>query len=132
MVRFMIQFYNILYVLLALLYFVWIFSVPSSAPQNLTIVVQNSRSLLLNWLPPPLDAQNGIIRSYSIFIYIEDTRQWLELNSNETEFVFDLAHPFYTYEIAVAAVTIGAGNYTETQRITTPEDGKCINSSSKY
>ena len=93
-------------------------------------MAHNSRSLLLNWLPPPLDAQNGIIRSYSIFIYVEDTRQWLELNSTETEFVFNLAHPFYTYEIAVAAVTIGAGNYTEIQIITTPEDGKWINGSS--
>ncbi|KAG7482809.1 neogenin isoform X9 [Solea senegalensis] len=40
--------------------------VPSAAPQNLTVEVQNSKSIMLRWQPPPLNAQNGEITGYKI------------------------------------------------------------------
>uniref|UniRef100_A0A3Q1J2J7 Neogenin 1b n=1 Tax=Anabas testudineus TaxID=64144 RepID=A0A3Q1J2J7_ANATE len=40
--------------------------VPSGPPQNLTLEVQNSKSILLRWQPPPLNSQNGEITGYKI------------------------------------------------------------------
>uniref|UniRef100_A0AAQ6ADB6 Neogenin 1b n=1 Tax=Amphiprion ocellaris TaxID=80972 RepID=A0AAQ6ADB6_AMPOC len=40
--------------------------VPSAPPQNLTLEVQNSRSIMLRWQPPPLSGQNGEITGYKI------------------------------------------------------------------
>ncbi|XP_029353423.1 neogenin 1a isoform X4 [Echeneis naucrates] len=40
--------------------------VPSGPPQNLTLEVQNSKSIMLRWQPPPLNAQNGEITGYKI------------------------------------------------------------------
>uniref|UniRef100_A0A3P8VK11 Neogenin 1b n=1 Tax=Cynoglossus semilaevis TaxID=244447 RepID=A0A3P8VK11_CYNSE len=40
--------------------------VPSAAPQNLTVEVQNSKSIMLRWQPPPPNAQNGEITGYKI------------------------------------------------------------------
>ncbi|XP_039650844.1 neogenin 1a isoform X5 [Perca fluviatilis] len=40
--------------------------VPSAAPQNLTLEVQNSKGIMLRWQPPPLNGQNGEITGYKI------------------------------------------------------------------
>ncbi|XP_028257375.1 neogenin 1a isoform X2 [Parambassis ranga] len=40
--------------------------VPSAPPQNLTVEVQNSKSIMLRWQPPPLSGQNGEITGYKI------------------------------------------------------------------
>ncbi|CAJ1049279.1 neogenin 1a isoform X13 [Xyrichtys novacula] len=40
--------------------------VPSAPPQNLTLEVQNSKSIMLRWQPPPLSGQNGEITGYKI------------------------------------------------------------------
>ncbi|XP_055010719.1 LOW QUALITY PROTEIN: neogenin 1a [Boleophthalmus pectinirostris] len=40
--------------------------VPSAPPQNLTLEVQNSKSIMMHWQPPPAQAQNGEITGYKI------------------------------------------------------------------
>lgn len=40
--------------------------VPSGPPQNLTLEVQNSKSIMVRWQPPLLNAQNGEIINYKI------------------------------------------------------------------
>ncbi|KAJ0001845.1 hypothetical protein NQD34_001641 [Periophthalmus magnuspinnatus] len=40
--------------------------VPSAPPQNLTLEVQNSKSIMMRWQPPPAQAQNGEITGYKI------------------------------------------------------------------
>ncbi|XP_060115763.1 neogenin isoform X4 [Heteronotia binoei] len=40
--------------------------VPSAAPQNLSLEVQNSRSIMMHWQPPPVGAHNGQITGYKI------------------------------------------------------------------
>ncbi|XP_053173165.1 neogenin 1a isoform X3 [Scomber japonicus] len=40
--------------------------VPSGPPQNFTLEVQNSKSIMLRWQPPPQNAQNGEITGYKI------------------------------------------------------------------
>ncbi|XP_004855575.1 neogenin isoform X8 [Heterocephalus glaber] len=40
--------------------------VPSAAPQNLTLEVRNSKSIIIHWQPPSLATQNGPITGYKI------------------------------------------------------------------
>ncbi|XP_052044132.1 neogenin isoform X5 [Apodemus sylvaticus] len=40
--------------------------VPSAAPQNLSLEVRNSKSILIHWQPPSLATQNGQITGYKI------------------------------------------------------------------
>ncbi|KAM9312597.1 neogenin [Gastrophryne carolinensis] len=40
--------------------------VPSAAPQNLTLEVRSSQSILVQWQPPPLGTQNGQIIGYKL------------------------------------------------------------------
>ncbi|KAM9861346.1 neogenin 1a [Aulostomus maculatus] len=40
--------------------------VPSAPPQNFTLEVQNSKSIMLRWQPPPQSSQNGEITGYKI------------------------------------------------------------------
>ncbi|XP_070618748.1 neogenin isoform X3 [Erythrolamprus reginae] len=40
--------------------------VPSAAPQNLTLEVQNSKSIMMHWQPPPPGTHNGQIIGYKI------------------------------------------------------------------
>ncbi|XP_058521434.1 neogenin isoform X6 [Ochotona princeps] len=40
--------------------------VPSAAPQNLSLEVRNSKSILVHWQPPPPTTQNGVISGYKI------------------------------------------------------------------
>uniref|UniRef100_A0A670ZF12 Neogenin n=1 Tax=Pseudonaja textilis TaxID=8673 RepID=A0A670ZF12_PSETE len=40
--------------------------VPSAAPQNLTLEVQNSKSIVMHWQPPPTGTHNGQITGYKI------------------------------------------------------------------
>ncbi|XP_064421842.1 neogenin 1a isoform X3 [Latimeria chalumnae] len=40
--------------------------VPSAAPQNLTVEVRNSKSILVQWQPPPAGTHNGLIVGYKI------------------------------------------------------------------
>ncbi|XP_068131848.1 neogenin isoform X3 [Hyperolius riggenbachi] len=40
--------------------------VPSAAPQNLTLEVRSSQSILVQWQPPPVGTQNGLIAGYKL------------------------------------------------------------------
>uniref|UniRef100_A0AAY4E3W9 Neogenin n=1 Tax=Denticeps clupeoides TaxID=299321 RepID=A0AAY4E3W9_9TELE len=40
--------------------------IPSAAPQNLTLEVRNSKSIMMKWQPPPPGTQNGEITGYKI------------------------------------------------------------------
>ncbi|XP_063045377.1 neogenin 1a isoform X3 [Engraulis encrasicolus] len=41
-------------------------AVPSAPPQNVTVEILNSKSMMVRWQPPPADEQNGEITSYKI------------------------------------------------------------------
>ena len=46
--------------------FVFVLVVPTGYPQDFSIEVLSSRSAVLNWIPPLLERQNGIIISYTV------------------------------------------------------------------
>ena len=83
----------------------------------------NSRVIQVQWEPPPLVDQNGVIRGYIINISVAETGSSFQLTSETTTLNISDLHPFYTYTLTVAAVTIGPGPYGLVLTVQMPEDG---------
>ena len=100
------------------------YTVPDGAPLNPFGTVIDSRTLSFAWEPPVEEDRNGIIRQYRINIVEVDTGRQFEVVSTTTSISVSSLHPYYTYQWVVSAFTIGAGPYSTSQTISTPEDGK--------
>ena len=107
--------------------FIPLHPVPTGPPQNLDITVQSSRDISLSWDPPPPREQNGIIREYLITVTEVETGSVLEFISTTTSLSVIMLHPYYTYQSAVAAMTIGVGPYSEVSTAVTHEEGRVFN-----
>ena len=83
----------------------------------------NSTTIHLQWQPPLLADHNGVICSYLINISVVETGTLLQLTSQTNARNISGLHPYYTYTLTVAAVTIGPGPYGLVLTIKTPEDG---------
>jgi len=83
----------------------------------------NSTTIQLCWEPPPLADQNGVIHSFLINIIVTETGSFFQLHSEMNTLNILTLHPYYTYILTVAAVTIGPGPYGEAVTIHMPEDG---------
>ena len=87
----------------------------------------NSTSLLASWMPPQRSQQNGIIRQYRIILTESETgviTYYTIQNSLQTTLT-DL-HPYYNYQVTVAAITIGLGPYSTEATVQLPEAGLII------
>jgi len=51
------------------------FPVPSDSPRILLSVIVNSSTVLVTWLPPPPEYQNGIITAYVVNVSLEAATQ---------------------------------------------------------
>ncbi|XP_038145734.1 neogenin 1a isoform X11 [Cyprinodon tularosa] len=90
--------------------------VPSAPPQNLTLEVQNSKSIMVRWQPPPLSGQNGEITSYKIRYRKVSRRSESAVTTAGTELfkLIDGLEPGTEYSFRVSAVTVnGTGPATE-------------------
>jgi len=106
--------------------FVWFcFPAPSSSPVYFQARVLDSRSVYLEWDPPPPDMQNGIIRKYSVTV-VDVVGRETTINTTETNATVSGLKPFSTYFCTVAAHTIEPGPSTTVLNILTPQDGKYI------
>ena len=83
-----------------------------------------STSSSLTWSPPPEDQLNGVLRHYVIIIEETDTGRNTSLTSTEPQILLSNLHPFYTYNIAVCAVTTDIGPCVYFDPIQLPQDGK--------
>ena len=88
----------------------------------------NSTTIQLQWQPPLFSDQNGVIRSYLINVRVVETGATLQLTSQTTAINISGLHPYYTYTLTVAAVTIGPGPYGLVLTIRMPEDGMDLSS----
>lgn len=79
--------------------------------------------MTLSWFPPPASLLNGVIREYKIDVSERDTKNTLYLKSQSTKMTLEHLHPYYSYDIRVAAVTVGVGPYA-TISMRTLEDGE--------
>ncbi|GAA6218920.1 neogenin isoform X6 [Lates japonicus] len=90
--------------------------VPSAPPQNLTLEVQNSKSIMLRWQPPPLNAQNGEITGYKIR-YRKGSRRSEAAETtggNQLNKLIDGLERGTEYSFRVSAMTVnGTGPATE-------------------
>ena len=80
--------------------------------------------IYIYWQPPPLECQNGNIDYYVLRITELDTGNTFEVVSNFTWILLDFLHPYYTYSVQFAAVTVAQGPFGASITFTTPEDGE--------
>ena len=106
---------------------IYLLTGPSAPPVNPSGSSFTSTSITLSWSPPPVEHQNGIIRSYIINLIELETSAIYSYMSFATESTIQLTvnslHPYYTYQFTITAVTIGSGPPTDTFTVQTLEDG---------
>ena len=101
-------------------------SVPSGAPRNVSVAERNSSSLILTWLEPLPELQNGVVTMYS-GVLVEALGLDLVLvnvTSTEAEVEFSELTPHTNYIFQVAAHNSeGRGPLSATFYTHTAEDG---------
>ena len=102
-------------------------TVPISPPQTTVGTAPTSRSITLQWNPPPIEGQNGIIVLYHINITEVESGSLLQYTASGTYITVSDLHPYYTYQWAVSAsTTVGYGPYTKISTVMTLEDCKLL------
>ena len=89
------------------------------------MTVFNSSALSVSWRPPSLDHQNGIIVGYIIRMLerVTDNVHITETDRPHMEIFIASLHPYYTYELSVAAQTVDVGPFSHTSIVQMDEDG---------
>ena len=101
------------------------YAVPTASPDSIQSMIVNSTAIIITWLPPVLDDQNGIITAYIINLSLEDNDTVpLQYTTSSLSVMLVELYPFSTYIVFVAAETgVGRGPFSSGLRISTPEDG---------
>ena len=94
---------------------------PSQSPVAVTVTVTSSTARI-SWSPPPLEAQNGIIRQYEI--YLEDESSNFTFSSTKENYYLTDLLPATQYIVSVAAYTVEIGPKSDSTDFVTTEDGK--------
>lgn len=96
--------------------------VPSGPPQNLRLLANSSRSLVLNWNIPLPQEVNGIVVDYTVNITSSVSTNTIQVGSNVTAYTISFLRPYVAYTCIVAAHTsVGRGPFSVSVTITTPE-----------
>ena len=88
------------------------------------LTVINSTTFYIKWNNPETQNHNGIIRYYFIRVHEVETARNFSFTSEETTVEMTLFHPSFTYVLAVAAVTVEEGPFSEAIMATADEDSK--------
>ncbi len=102
--------------------------VPSSPPQRVRGEATGPRTIRVSWDLPPEEDRNGLIRGNTINVTEVETGQTLTQNTGTSELEISTLHPYYHYNCAVAAITVGTGPYSAAITVQTEEDGIQFNS----
>ncbi|XP_041416727.1 receptor-type tyrosine-protein phosphatase S isoform X14 [Xenopus laevis] len=103
-------------------------SKPSAPPQNIKCVSTKSTTILVSWLPPPVESQNGVLAGYSVCysaLDSEDTRpkELKNIPAQTTQILLDALEKWTMYRITVVAHTeVGPGPESPPVDIRTDED----------
>ena len=99
---------------------------PVGSPRNISIDVVGSMAISVTWEPPLAEDQNGFIASYVIQLYNTVTGQTVlyRREGHHSQFVIDTLHPYYEYDVSIAAETVAIGPFSTPQRVLTLEDCK--------
>lgn len=105
---------------------------PSGSPQEVKCYSTSSTSILVRWLPPPIDSQNGIITQYAIQYAATEgedtgTQQINRISPQSSQYLLENLDKWTEYHVTVTALTdVGAGPESLPQLIRTEEDGMCL------
>lgn len=106
---------------------------PSAPPSNISWFILSNTSVLLFWLAPPTESQNGIIRKYHTKIYAlnsthEDLESYFNFTTENQFLTVDNLISNVAYVCVIAACTNKKGPYSEPVNfsITSSEDNDCI------
>uniref|UniRef100_A0A674PAN2 Receptor-type tyrosine-protein phosphatase S n=1 Tax=Takifugu rubripes TaxID=31033 RepID=A0A674PAN2_TAKRU len=101
---------------------------PSGAPQDVRCHSSSSTNILVSWLPPATELQNGIITQYTVQYAAtegEDTapRQISDIPPGSSQYLLENLDKFTEYRVSVTAHTdVGAGPESPPQLVRTEED----------
>ena len=89
---------------------------------------ESSTSIRVQWLPPPLNKQNGEITYYKLFYVIADRPDseatMIEIPAEKKEFIIDELSKWAEYRVWMSAGTqIGDGPVSYPESVKTDEDG---------
>ena len=102
-------------------------TVPSGYPENIGVSGVTSSSAVINWTPPPLDQQNGLIIGYIVNMTDIQSGVTFQLVSFTTQITADNLSPFTIYSVVIEAFTaVGSGPCSTPYTFTTGEDGMQI------
>uniref|UniRef100_A0A4W3I2K6 Neogenin 1b n=1 Tax=Callorhinchus milii TaxID=7868 RepID=A0A4W3I2K6_CALMI len=89
--------------------------VPSAAPQNITVEVRNSKSIVVHWQPPPPGTHNGVITGYNIRYKKGGRRGETDsTGGNQLSQIIDGLERNTEYSFRVSAITVnGTGPSSE-------------------
>uniref|UniRef100_A0A8C6PLD9 Receptor-type tyrosine-protein phosphatase F n=1 Tax=Nothobranchius furzeri TaxID=105023 RepID=A0A8C6PLD9_NOTFU len=94
--------------------------VPSSYPQNLSVVALTSTSTKMAWEPPPLAERNGNITKYVVMFRDINGQHNNSNSTRETQMTIQGLQPDTTYDIRVQAFTSkGGGSFSPSVQIKT-------------
>lgn len=79
----------------------------------LSAVSIDPTSVLLTWDSPVLEEQNGVIQEYLVNVTVSETGEHFQLQYPASPATISDLHPYYTYNIFVAAVTVATGPFSE-------------------
>lgn len=101
---------------------------PSMPPENLSGTPKSSTSISVQWMPPPVDSQNGVLKGYKIRHKLEGYASDSEWYTNDVQdaarltFLLEDLIIWQTYEIQVAAENDkGVGPFSSSIYVRTKE-----------
>lgn len=94
--------------------------VPVAPPQNTYLKVISSSEVKLEWYPPPIDKQNGVITSYHVRVLTVDGETLFVYHSETTTLTVTSLQEHTSYKFEVAARTkVGVGPFYKYETVTT-------------
>ena len=92
----------------------------------MSVTAVSSVAISVTWHPPLIQDQNGVITSYIIQLYDSVTGQTTlyEREGHHTQLVIDDLHPYYVYDVSMAANTVELGPFSAAQSVQTFSDSK--------
>ena len=115
-------------------------TVQTGAPRNISMTVNSSRSIILEWERPPPEEENGLLVRYHVIVietqihYTDDGVEFTgmqrylnrtyDVSEGRTQLI-DSLHPDYNYTVRIAAATEpGIGPFSDAITVRTDMDGK--------
>ena len=98
---------------------------PTASPDGLVVASIGADFAELRWFAPDFEHHNGIIRSYILSFAEQETGNNFTITSTNRRLTVTNLHPFYTYNVTVAAVTVSPGPFSQAVVFRTLQDSKC-------